>query len=130
MGTALEYAVALALGATNLRYDTVATWWVTLDGEDRAMSKGWWQSFTPATNWAQGGPIIERESLWVREYAVEHPSVARFMPPSDKWFAYASRRYDGGDYSCYYGETFLIAAMRCFVASKLGDNVYIPKELS
>jgi hypothetical protein len=28
-----------------------------------------------------------------------------------------------------YGDTPLIAAMRCYVASKLGDEVEIPKEL-
>ena len=39
MGTALEYAVALALG------------------------KDCNHPFTPATNWAQGGPIIELEGL-------------------------------------------------------------------
>jgi hypothetical protein len=29
-----------------------------------------------------------------------------------------------------YGDTPLIAAMRCYVASKLGDEVEIPNELT
>ena len=31
-GAALDWAVAKCEGATNLRHDTVATWWVDLNG--------------------------------------------------------------------------------------------------
>jgi len=51
-GRALDYAVALAKGGTGLWYDTVATWWIELDGEQRALAKGWAQSFTPSTDWS------------------------------------------------------------------------------
>lgn len=88
-----------------------------------------WEAFSPSTDWAQGGPILDREAPWVRESAAASPAIAHLVTPDKKWFAYASRRYDGGDFSCYYGETFLIAAMRCYVASKLGAEVDIPKEL-
>lgn len=82
-----------------------------------------------STDWAQGGPIIERESLWIRESAVASPAIADQVTPDEKWFAYASRRYERGDLGCYYGETYLIAAMRCYVASKLGGEVEVPEEL-
>jgi len=68
-----------------------------------------------STNWSQGGPIIEREELtlschWQRPYAV-------------KVLADEKRVVQGN------GPTPLIAAMRCFVASRLGDEVEVPEEL-
>jgi hypothetical protein len=58
IGPALDWAVAKSAGATNLHYDTIATWWITLDGKDRALSKGWAQAFTPSIDWNHGGPVI------------------------------------------------------------------------
>jgi hypothetical protein len=108
----LNWLVAKCEGATNLRYDTVNTWWVDLNGEPKALSSGWSQrqNWHPSTNWAQGGPIIERENIG--------------MLPSGN--AYYER--DGGTYFSY-GPTPLIAAMRCYVASKLGTEIDVPKEL-
>ena len=83
-------------------------------------------SFTPhhslgrmnfATNWSQGGPIIERERLLVQ------PEIGK-AGAGNAWSAIAM---DG--FECF-GPTPLIAAMRCYVASKLGDEVEIPEELS
>jgi hypothetical protein len=68
--------------------------------------------FNPSTDWAQGGPIIEREI----ESLYEHK-------PLECWAAKSKQ----GDLR--YGPTPLIAAMRCYVASKLGDTVQIPREL-
>ena len=67
-----------------------------------------------STDWAQGGPIIEGEHLqshWagpVLGYAAMHPDCKKYS----------------------YGPTMLIAAMRCFVTSKLGDEIEIPEELT
>lgn len=66
--------------------------------------------YTPSTDWAQGGPIIEREKITL-EWTGEN------------WCAYI--RHDEEE----FGTTPLIAAMRCFVASKLGDDVEIPEEM-
>ena len=61
-------------------------------------------------NWLSGGPIIERE-------------IARLEDLGDEgWEA-------SGYGHTTTGPTPLIAAMRCYVASKLGDEVEIPKEL-
>jgi len=74
-----------------------------------------WGNFatvTPTTNWAQGGPLIEREkieSYW-------HIAL-------ECWSAKCNDHLR-------YGPTPLIAAMRCFVASKLGDEVDVPDELT
>ena len=67
-----------------------------------------------STNWSHGGPIIEREGIATRENG-----------DSDDW--YACKRWDNHG---KFGPTPLIAAMRCYVASKLGDDVEIPEELT
>ena len=121
-GAALDWAVAKCEGATNLRHDTVATWWVDLNGEPRALSSGWSprQSWHPSTNWAQGGPIIEREWL----------DITPWPNQSDEDMRWHCQQHDTANDCAQYGPTPLIAAMRCYVASKLGDNIDIPEELT
>lgn len=109
----LDWLVATCEGGTGFWYDTVATCWVKIDGKDRALSKGWAQSFTPSTDWAQGGPIIEREGIWLRKMGKNWDAINGWFPAN----------------IIQTGPTPLIAAMRCFVASKLGDEVEVPEEL-
>lgn len=116
--TALDWAVAKCEGGDCLWYDTIATHWMTLNGKDIALSKGWAQSFTPSTNWAHGGPIIEREEFTLSHSPYEHVFYGRSRP----WCAEKRGVME-------YGPTPLIAAMRCYVASKLGDEIEIPEEL-
>jgi len=67
-----------------------------------------------STNWAQGGPIIEREGMTIALDA----------------FGWEARHYDEeSEPWVMTGPTPIIAAMRCYVASKLGDEVEIPEEL-
>jgi hypothetical protein len=69
--------------------------------------------YSPSTDWAQGGPIIEREK------------IATDPDADDRQWAASTR-----DAPCYWvGPTPLVAAMRCYVASKLGDSVEVPEEL-
>ena len=63
-----------------------------------------------STSWQEGGPIIEREKITL-EWTGEN------------WCAYI--RHDEE----VFGPTALIAAMRCYVASRLGDEVEVPDEL-
>ena len=75
----------------------------------------------PSTNWAQGGLIIERELLMIEPvfWTVEGWHwVAYVLGPNNLDENYEQR-----------GPTPLIAAMRCYVASKLGDTVDVPPEL-
>lgn len=72
-----------------------------------------------STDWAYGGPIIEREEIGLWAYSLDEDGN-----PSFGW--YAELPSGGG---LRDGETPLIAAMRCYVASKLGDDVELPKEL-
>ena len=69
--------------------------------------------FNPSTNWSQGGPIIEREGI----------SIGKADDP--EWWAFKGWKAENGT----PGSTPLIAAMRCFVASRLGDELDIPEEL-
>lgn len=68
-------------------------------------------AYSPSTDWADGGPIIERERIR--------------LDPRGVWVAGHDSSNDE-----YTGPTPLIAAMRCFVASKLGDEVDVPDELT
>lgn len=77
------------------------------------------------TDWAQGGPIIERESLCVGR---KHQADTNYCEVNDPAIDCWARTTAGGHLS--YGPTPLIAAMRCYVASKLGDEIDIPEELS
>lgn len=71
------------------------------------------RQWNPGTLWSQGGPIIEEWAINL-EYKPNHGWIAT--------------RFAGGKIHGY-GNTPLIAAMRCYVASQLGDEVELPKEL-
>ena len=75
--------------------------------------------YNPSTDWAQGGPIIEREWLDVTPWPNESREDMR-------WHC---QQHDTANDFAQYGPTLLIAAMRCFVASKMGDDVEIPEEI-
>ena len=77
--------------------------------------------FEPSICWTQGGPIIEREKISISE-----------VPPSigSGWQASKAPTSPLGFKTFALGSSPLIAAMRCYVSSKLGDNVEIPKELT
>ena len=74
--------------------------------------------YSPSTDWAEGGPIVQRERMEV-------------MPCMDvlveKWIASHCFRQSKWSQEC--GPTPLIAVMRAFCCSKLGDEVDIPDEL-
>lgn len=76
-------------------------------------------SFSPRQNWAQAGEIIERERIQVFPHngATEWCGVAHVQ--RDGYIAILTQD----------GSTPLIAAMRCYVASKMGDEVDVPEEL-
>ena len=70
--------------------------------------------FFPSTDWSQGGPIIEEWMIDCNTYrngwrAARHVSTAPTYG---------------------YGPTPLIAAMRCYVKSKMGEEINIPSEVS
>ena len=83
--------------------------------------------YEPSTDWAQGGPIIERECIIsvIGEWDIDKTPVVQ------QWAArtLAYEIFGATDEGWSYGPTPLIAAMRCFVASNLGDEVEVPNEV-
>lgn len=78
--------------------------------------------YSPSTDWAQGGPIVSLGKI----------DFTHFLNNGEEYVLAEIRSQ--GDSTCErqamaWGETELIAAMRCYVASKLGDVVEIPEEL-
>jgi hypothetical protein len=75
----------------------------------------WPEDYSPSTDWAQCGPIIEREEIGIE------------CDDQGVWFA----SYDLSAETAWgaTAPTPLIAAMRCYVASKLGDEVETPEGL-
>ena len=71
--------------------------------------------YTPTADWHQGGSIIEREGI----------TIARRGKYSYSAWGAVLNDFEFDE----EGPTPLIAAMRCYVASKLGDEVVLPEEL-
>lgn len=113
---------------------------------------GEWYSngnWAPTDKWSQGGPIIEREDIsvirldnksvpndrgywqgvyennWGAVIKTHHVSNTVYGPQGDDW----GQCYSIDALDIVEGRTPLIAAMRCYVASKLGDEVEVPDEL-
>ena len=76
--------------------------------------------FNYTTDWAQMGPIIEREKMGIMYVEADDP----FPIEDGPWCAYVI----GLSYGLT-GPTLLIAAARCYVTSKLGETVEVPEEL-
>lgn len=134
IGAALDWAVAMAEGAKPERphdgqvsFDSVHL----LCGSDQ--ERGFHAPlYSPSTNWNQGGPLIEEHDInTIRCNDLYFPKGNEH---GDFYEPYWEATIDGGTdagtplYKTY-GPTPLIAAMRCLVASKLGDTVQIPSEL-
>jgi hypothetical protein len=96
-GAALDWAVAIC--EHNVGWEP--------EGEDRDFY---------STDWAQGGPIIEREKIRLdTTWNCEDGFWSARMDTVGGW---------------WLGDTPLMAAMRCYVVSKLGDEIEIPEELA
>lgn len=80
-----------------------------------------------STDWAQGGPIIEREKLWVGYSA--SGTTLKLVVMEDAVVQCHKVAHPPRPCSTT-GPTVLIAAMRCYVVSKMGNEIEIPKELT
>jgi len=70
-----------------------------------------------ASKWAQGGPIIESEGIDI------------CTSTRGGWIATLLINCENDEVARGEGETCLIAAMRCYVTSKLGLEIDVPNEL-
>jgi hypothetical protein len=103
-GAALDWAVANCEGLAPLAYD--------------AIQQGFYR---PSTDWAQGGLIIEREGISICNLEANSSGV-------EGWTAAIGELWSPQD-DGWVSATPLIAAMRCYVGSQLGNEVEIPTEL-
>lgn len=118
-GKALDYAVALCEGVAP--FSNGISWIVEKSGRYQQLPRY-------SLDWAQGGPIIEREGLSVLPPIVRRIGKDRSAFTVEYWRA--MRQMDENEPAIHgAGKTPLIAAMRCFVASKTGGSVEIPDEL-
>lgn len=107
-GVVLDWLVAKCEGLV-LRHASIANGcYMDHQCEDDAPSAPGY-AYSPSTDWAQGGPIIDREKIDTR-WTGENWIVGKLV----KWVT---------------GPTLLIAAMRCYVISNLGEKVEVPEEL-
>ena len=104
-GAALDWAVAKCEGV-EVRLLNGGTEMMLRDGD-------FWY---PSESWQQAGPIIEREQLNLSCLG------------NNKWEVWPN--YGMNDTTYCKGPTPLIAAMRCYVARKLGEEVEVPHELA
>lgn len=117
-GALLDQAVATAEGWSRADDDPSA-WeapaghpsWPCTSITERGIMHGY--GYHPAHNWAHGGPIIERSRIYVGP-RVDLPG---------RWDAHIDTVFGGTHHHAGFGPTPLIAAMRAFVASKVGDEV-------
>lgn len=120
-GNQLDAAVATAQGWKRARvYDRFGKPWGhdawCEDGDTRRSmhnAEGP-HAYTPSANWADGGPIIEREHIKLAPFSETYweAVVYDFKTEPDRWPG--------------RGPTPLIAAMRAYVASKFGEEVDLP----
>lgn len=76
-------------------------------------------TYSPSTDWREAGPIIEQEKIDILQSTGRIcAAIWENLPEGGRLIAEAL--------DC---PTPLVAAMRCYVASKLGDEIEIPKEL-
>jgi hypothetical protein len=99
-GAALDWAVQQCEGA---RKDIDFVWWT--------------EDYSPSTDWDQARPIIEREQIEIW-YRCGGRVIASINGQYEQTVAHYRR-----------GNIVLIAAMRCYVASKLGDEVDVPENV-
>lgn len=109
-GPALDWAVALCEAWVN---DCRSERFLQIFKHQNSTGQGYCYS----RDWSQGGPIIEREGM-------------RLEFHGDTWGAmmWWDDEATAGEIQAT-GPTPLIAAMRCYVASQLGDEVDVPEEL-
>jgi hypothetical protein len=122
-GAALDWAVAKAEGKTPkiqcTSFRDAFIYRVYLGWSYEYSSSGSIVEYRPSTDWSQGGPIIERESINIEAWHGAWQAELEFLPDDDTHYMYGKGT----------GPTPLIAAMRCYVSSKLGGEVDVPEEL-
>ena len=118
-GALLDYWVARASGKGCWQWSdgkpvTFADWQSTHSLHSRFVNDSM-ASYRPSSDWAHGGPIIERERI----------KLMPTIPTAETWHATKCSSATLADMIVWRGkaDTPLVAAMRCYVSQKFGDEV-------
>ncbi len=130
-GALLNEAVALALGlSSNIKVSGRPVYRVPTFIDCPSVDDFCGDFFEPSERWDHGGPILE--NLIASGFDV-HPEYGRDGSPAQAfWCANADgdsipySRDWSREYIAAGGASVLVAAMRAFVASKLGEEVELP----
>jgi hypothetical protein len=114
---ALDWAVARCEGGIYEGPSVRDAFWIW-PSADNEMPKYSKKAPPYSTDWAQGGPILTREH------------ISRTIDHSGLWIAYDGYNYSGENEHMQCDKSELVAGLRCYVASKLGDEVEVPDELA
>lgn len=119
-GAALSWAVAKCEGLEEGNYMKELD--IQKDVDERGMGivvpsdrEYLWLKSSP--DWTRGGRLIEREK------------ISLTVDSSGLWIAFNEYNYAEEKRFMQCDKSPLIAAMRCYVASKLGDDIEIPETL-
>ena len=128
IGPALDWAVAKCEGYTNLRWHTYPALFpappsLVMDPPRVEYGAIEFSDLNFSTDWSQGGLIIERQEIELLKWGIEG------WKAKDTNYQFLNTSNERDTFVEQYGPTPLIAAMRCYVASKLGDTVDISQEL-
>ena len=102
-----------------------------------------WHPFSPSTKWLQGGTIIEREGLTIircdDDFGIDEKGfcnniripvwAATTGQHPEFWLDTDDPLFEILKSDVVFGPTPLVAAMRCFVLSKIGEEVDLPDKL-
>lgn len=135
-GALLDAAVAKAEGWTRQRpvingKRCEECWWPPAYGDPEDPGPGANAGSAPlfSRSWGSGGPLIEREGITVVPSLIEWDASLKKHARKGFRAMFDVGCAHGGDLDgdhCQDGRTYLIAAMRAFVTSKLGEEVELP----
>lgn len=153
IGPALDWAVAKCQGVGIQRPARVMVNAGGYGPNGRAQqyvySKAFGNKYSPSADPETGWPIIDENSISVIRIEDDYGQDAKGFCNNNRipvWGAVMGQHgalesynsygepcgstYEIPEDDCSYGPTSLIAAMRCYVATSLGDEVEIPEELA
>jgi len=116
IGAALDWAVGYAVRSNHLG---AGAW----SGSREAWLADWsvQACYSPSTEWADGGPLIDKYQL---DLTFERVGLVYSYPCQDDGLPIIKGEVYGS-----FGATHLIAACRAIVLDKLGETISIPSEL-
>jgi hypothetical protein len=101
--------------------------WIGVYMRDGKVAKDWAGAecvrWTPSTNWAQGGPILEREDIALVPLGLQWGAMLRGNAARGaRYIAACADEFDAT------GPTMLVAGLRAYVIGRLGPEVELPDQ--